>query len=341
MTASISHVATAQPDHCVNSEVAAQRIADRTGRGRLLRAIARSSQVERRYTAIGADYIGRLTSIGERNEVYKKVAPELALRVGRAALHGNIADLGCLISTSCTGYMVPGWDVGIARDLGLAQDLMRLPITQAGCSGGVLALARAADYVCLHPRRRALVMSVELCSLAFHADSTPGNLVSALLFGDGAGAALLQANTKAGLQIVASQSTTVPCSEDAIGFDLTDNGFYPRLALDVADILPGPTLEAATRLLKAQELQISDLSFLLLHPGGPRILDQLEDAFGVDQQRMRWSYASLRDLGNTSSAAIFDVIRRYLEDANAPRGWGLVAGFGPGISIEMLLVYRC
>jgi predicted naringenin-chalcone synthase len=49
----------------------------------------------------------------------------------------------------------------------------------------------------------------------------------------------------------------------------------------------------------------------------------------------------MAEFGNTSSAAIFDVMRRNLEDPDAPSGWGIVAAFGPGVSVEMLLVRRC
>jgi predicted naringenin-chalcone synthase len=42
-----------------------------------------------------------------------------------------------------------------------------------------------------------------------------------------------------------------------------------------------------------------------------------------------------------SSATIFDVLQRYLQDYEEPRGWGVLIAFGPGVSLEMLLVRRC
>jgi alkylresorcinol/alkylpyrone synthase len=284
-----------------------------------------------------------LGSIAERNSVYRRVAPGLAVEAARQAVVSaqGTRPPGLLVTSSCTGYMVPGWDVTVAQELRLPADLVRLPLTQAGCSGGVLALSRAADYVRGHPERSALVVAVELCSLAFHPNGETGNLVSALLFGDGAGAAVIEAGDASGLRVVDSLSTLVPCSQDALGFDLTDRGFYPLLSLDLAGMLTAPTLDAATGLLSRHRLTLHDLSFLLLHPGGPRILDTLESALEMPRAAVHWSHDSLRQQGNTSSAAIFDVSHRYLKDAAAPRGWGLVAAFGPGVSIELLLVERC
>ena len=48
----------------------------------------------------------------------------------------------------------------------------------------------------------------------------------------------------------------------------------------------------------------------------------------------------MEECGNMSSAAIFDVIRRYQDDASAPPGLALIAAFGPGVSIELMLVRR-
>jgi alkylresorcinol/alkylpyrone synthase len=236
--------------------------------------------------------------------------------------------------------MVPAWDFQVRKDCNLPADVVRVPITQAGCSGGGLAIARAAEYLQTHPRRSALAVSVELCSLAFQADCDPGNLVSTLLFGDSAGAALLEVDAPDGLEVLGARSVVVPDTEEAIGFDLTDNGFFPRLALDLADLLAPKTVPIVEDFLAAHELRLSDVSFFLLHPGGPRILDRLQDGFAISESALRWSFDSLSNLGNTSSAAIFDVIERYLLDANAPSGWGLIIAFGPGISIELLLVHR-
>ncbi|MEX1102645.1 MAG: type III polyketide synthase, partial [Dehalococcoidia bacterium] len=77
----------------------------------------------------------------------------------------------------------------------------------------------------------------------------------------------------------------------------------------------------------------------LLHPGGSRILSRLESEMGLERSQTRWSWESLREFGNTSSAAIFDVLRRYLDDARAAE-WGVVAAFGPGVAVELLLVRR-
>ena len=338
----ISRVATCRPVNAINTQQAAEWIAARAGNARLVGAIAKGSRIERRNTAVGPAEIARLGTIELRNDLYRELAPPLAVEVSKSVTReSHHHPISLVVASSCTGYMVPGWDVDIVEQLCLSQDVVRLPLTQAGCSGGALALARAVDHVRLHPEASALAVSVELCSLAFHPDGAPDNLIASLIFGDGAGAALIEADTGSGLEVVASSSTLVPGSKDAIRFDLTNAGFYPRLALDLADVLVAPTTTAVRALLTTNGLCLGDLSFALLHPGGSRILDNLRTALGLGESEMRWSYESLRSQGNTSSAAIFDVAARYLADDQAPGGWGIIGAFGPGISIELLLVHRC
>jgi alkylresorcinol/alkylpyrone synthase len=284
-----------------------------------------------------------LGRVEERNRRYRELAPPLAADVASAAAAGEDG-IGCLVSVSCTGYSVPAWDVRLVREMQLSPHVQRLPITEAGCAGGVVALARAADYVRLHRAQRALAVSVELCSLAFHADPEPGNLTSTLIFGDGAAAALLESRregSRGGLEIVDGLSTLLPGSEDALGFDLNEGGFYPVLKRELVEILPQPTRTAVDKLLGRSALSLPDVGFWLIHPGGTRVLSGLEHCLGLAPRSFRWSWESMRECGNMSSASILDVIRRYLAEPAAPSGWGVVIAFGPGVAIEMLLVRRC
>jgi alkylresorcinol/alkylpyrone synthase len=339
----LTHLGVAHPRHRIGQEEAARRIGEATGESRRVAAIARGTRIRERATVLSPDMIGDLGSIEARNQVYQCYAPELAVQASRQALAQTPAKpVGFLSTSSCTGYMIPGLDVEVARRLCLAPTTAHLPITEAGCSGGVVALARTADFLRVHPGDSGLAVAAEICSLAFHPRSEAGNLTSALLFGDGAGAALLETGDRRdSLEVVDSLSFLVPDSQDAIGFDLTDRGLYPVLSSDIADLLPEPMLAAVTELLCRNGLKTpNDIAFWLIHPGGPKILESVQATFGLTGDDLRWSWPALSEFGNTSSAAIFDVIHRYTADGDAPRGWGIVAGFGPGVSIELLLVRR-
>jgi alkylresorcinol/alkylpyrone synthase len=338
----IISAAVAHPPIRIDQTEAAERIAGLTGDERRVRAIARGSQIESRAAVMPADEIRRLGSIEVRNAVYEAWAPRLAVQAA-SRLGACLEDVGMLVTTSCTGYMVPGLDVHVAQALGLRPDTARLPVTEAGCAGGIVALARAADRLRAQPAS-ALVVAAELCSLAFHPDAEEGNLTSALLFGDGAGAVLLESggqDATDALEVVDGASLLVPCSRDFIGFRLTDSGFYPLLARSLTERLPDPTAEAVASLLRRNGLCEADVDYWLIHPGGPRIVEALQRLLAIPDAKVCWSWETLRGSGNTSSAAIIEVLSRYLGDPKAPRGWGVMVAFGPGVSIELLLVRRC
>ena len=340
----IARVATAFPPHRVKQEEAARRIGIASGEPRRVAAIARGSHIQERALVLPAEDIGRLSSIEARNHIYEQHAPALALEAARRVLEDHdVSCIGLVVCVSCTGYMVPGWDVQLVQELKLSPHTTRLPITQAGCAGGVVGLSRAADYLRAHPDRTALVVATELCSLAFHADPDPGNLTAALIFGDGAAAAVLDNDPAAddGIEVVDALSTLLPETQRDIGFDLTDAGLFPVLSRELADILAIPTRDTIVGLLARHGLKPHDVGFWLVHAGGAAILSGIERALCLPCDALRWSWDSLSTRGNLSSASVLDVTSRYLDDASAARGWGIVLAFGPGVSIETLLVRRC
>jgi alkylresorcinol/alkylpyrone synthase len=335
----IISAASAHPPLRVPQDVAAAHIGALSGDPRRVRAIARGTRIQSRAAVLAPEQLAALGSIAERNAIYQRFVPGLAREAVLRALGESPRDrVGCVVTSSCTGYTVPGWGVELVESLGLPFDTARLPITEAGCAGGVVALARAADYLRTRPGACGVAAAAELCSLAFHAGGGEGNITSTHIFGDGAGAALLRSGDGPGVMVLDSMSVLIPNSRDALGFNLTDTGFYPVLSRDLATLLAPATGEAVAVLLGRNGVAVGDVAAWLLHPGGARILSGLERTLGVDRARMHWSWDAMREFGNTSSAAIFDVLARYFADP--VDGYAVCAAFGPGVSIELLLLRR-
>lgn len=336
----IAAVTAAHPPLAIRQAEAVEGLAAALGKRRRLEAIARASRIERRAISAPLETLLALDGIAERNLRYRAAAPALARQVAAPLLAGA-APPGVLVTTSCTGYHLPGWGSGLVEALGLPCDVARLPISEAGCAGGVVALRAAAEALRARPARPALAVAVELCSLSLHLDAEDGNLTSSLIFADGAGAARLEAGPGPGLELLDAASMLLPGSAHLLGFELRADGFFPILRRELARSLSGATAAAAARLLARHQLGLRDVAAWLVHPGGPAILRGLESALGIGHRRTRWSWDSLREHGNTSSAAIFDVLRRYLDDAPEPGAIAVVAAFGPGVAIELLLVRAC
>ena len=339
-TVRIVSAGVAHPPHRVAQAEAARQIGLLAGDPRRVAAIARGTKIASRAATLLPADLARLGGIEERNRIYQETVPGLAAGAADAALGESARDLvGCLVTSSCTGYSVPGWGVHLVEQLGLRCDTARLPITESGCAGGVVALVHAANHVRTHPGASALAVAAELCSLSFHSGGDEGNITSTLIFGDGAGACLLQPGEGSGLRVLDSATVLIPGTRSALGFDLTGHGFYPVLRRELVTLLPPAVEAAANRLLARNEISAADVRAWLLHPGGARILSGIEARLGLSRESTRWSWDSMREFGNTSSAAIFDVIRRYLDSPSEP-GPVVIAAFGPGVSVELLLVDR-
>jgi alkylresorcinol/alkylpyrone synthase len=340
-TVRITRVQTAHPPLRITQEEAIAALARETGEDKRLAALARGSAIRQRAVLLAPDKLARLGGAGERSAHYWPAAADLAMEAAKGLVDGKADRVECLATSSCTGYHLPGLAVELQARLGLAEDIQRIPLTDPGCAGGVAVMSHVARHISGCAGARALAVAVELCSLSLQFDTTRGNLTSALIFGDGAGAALLETGDGPGLQILDSSSTLIPNSQHLLGFELRDTGFAPVLERDLVDLLPAHLHRAATALMTRNGLALTDITAWLVHPGGARILHQLEQCLYLPEGSTRWSWDSLAEYGNTSSAAIFDVLRRYMDDMPRVGEYAMVAAFGPGVAIELLLVRAC
>jgi alkylresorcinol/alkylpyrone synthase len=306
---------------------------------RKVAALARNSRIEARAISFPVEQLASLGSIAARNDLYRRLAPGLACEAASRAMGERDPDDFVFVATSsCTGYSVPGWALDLVEKLDLPLNAVRIPITEAGCSGGALAMASASHYLRSQPHKSALAVSTELCSLTFHGPFEEDNLRACLLFGDGAGAAVLESGTGAGLEVIDTYSYLVPHSRHVLGFDLTDLGFTTILSRQLPDIIAPALSPAIEGLLSRHGLSADDIDSWLIHPGGPRILETVESKLGTRREQMRWSWESMTEFGNTSSAAVYDVLARYLQKPPPAGEKAVLAAFGPGVSIELILL---
>ena len=113
----------------------------------------------------------------------------------RAGLRPDEVDL--IITVSCTGFMIPSLDAHLINLMGFRSNVRRMPFTELGCAAGAMALGRAADFLKAHPGGNVLIIAVELPSLTFQRkDISQANLISSILFGDGAAAVLVTGNSR-------------------------------------------------------------------------------------------------------------------------------------------------
>ena len=302
-----------------------------------------NAQVHQRHSIFPVDYIVTPRSLEQLSLEYKEHAIRLGCEAAERCLANagmNASDIDMIITVSCTGFMIPSLDAQLIELMGFRPNVRRLPLTELGCAAGAMALARATEFVRASPGTSVLIVAVELPTLTFQrGDLSQANLISSVLFGDGAAAAVIADRAMAGPQIVDSDTYTFPTSLDAMGFDLRDSGFHIVLSKDVPQMIREKIRMLVDRFLQRSGLTRENLSAFLLHPGGQKLLSYVEQELELDRADTQLSWDVLGEYGNLSSATILFILHAFLTTRTMSRGaYALAAAFGPGFSAELLLL---
>ncbi|TMD64177.1 MAG: hypothetical protein E6I84_14150 [Chloroflexi bacterium] len=337
--ARITTIATSVPAITATSD----EVWDAVGkvRGRRMPRPAGLEGARTRYFAEPLSSLMTPRSQSRQTDAYLEHGRVLARRVCCEALdRGGVdrSDIGLVIGVSCTGVVLPSLDAELIPILGLDPVVARLPITELGCGGGIAGLARALDFVRAYPDRAVLLFAVELPSLTFQADDhSVDNLVAAMVFGDGAGAAVVRAaEAPAGCLVDECGTALVPGGARHLGYELRDGGLRVVLSRELPRVVEQHLGRAVGSFLSRAGLTLADVDLVAAHPGGPRIFDAVERALGLRPEALRTSRQVFDDYGNASSAGIFfvlDALRR-----REAIGRVLAIAFGPGLSIELALL---
>jgi alkylresorcinol/alkylpyrone synthase len=306
-------------------------------------SIVDNAQVHQRYSIFPIDYTVEPRPLSKTNQEYMEHAIKLGRQAAeeclkRAGLRPDEVDL--IITVSCTGFMIPSLDAHLINLMGFRSDVRRMPFTELGCAAGAMALARAADYLKAYPGGNVLIIAVELPSLTFQRkDISQANLISSVLFGDGAAAVLVTDKEHKGPKILVSETYTFPDSLDAMGFDLRDSGFHILLSKDVPEMIGGKIRGLVHGFLERHGRKQEDIKGWILHPGGARLLGNVEKELGLCKCDTQPSWDILSNVGNLSSATILFILQEWLEKRPLKSGeYAMAAAFGPGFSAEFLLL---
>lgn len=274
---------------------------------------------------------------------FEKNAPLLASRAATRAL--DCAGIGArevdaVIVSTCTGYLCPGLTSYVGESLGLRGDAFHLDLVGQGC-GAALPNLRAGEALLASKRAgKVLSICVEVCSAAFYLDGDLGVLVSACLFGDGAGAAVLSNAPRDGAPSVewkATGSLHNPGERDALRFEQRGGMLRNILTLPVPKLAGAHARAVMDEVLGREALPREAIDTWILHAGGKRVLAELQGAIGLDKEAIRHSSAVLREFGNLSSPFVLFVLEAALAGDARP-GWWWMSSFGAGFSCHGALL---
>lgn len=316
----------------------------------LIEKFHRSSRVNARHMAMAFDAYQAKTTFAERNDAYIRVGLDISEKavthlLSNAKVEAN--DIAQIIFTTVTGLAVPSMDARLMNRLPFSPNTKRVPLFGLGCVAGAAGIARAADYLKGHPDELVLLIALELCSLTFQDDDVSmANIVSSGLFGDGCAAVLLAGcrrvdtfSATAAPKIVDSCSFFFPDSERVMGFDFNEKGFKIVLSGDVPQIAQRYLPDCVNQMLSKHHLHRNDVAAWIAHPGGPRVLEALTAGLNLLPDALAFSYESLAEVGNLSSASVLLVLEKTLTHKKFRAGdYAVLLAMGPAFCAEVVLL---
>jgi len=293
-----------------------------------------------RYSVVPFDWFETTQDWPSRTKAYLEGATALFIEAAERALDESgwrAEDVDTIITISSTGIATPTLEARAMRVLNFRPDVQRVPVFGLGCAGGVTGLALAARLAGATPGSKVLLVAVETCTLSFRADRMQkADIIATVLFGDGAAAACV--STDGGESPVLGQGAehTWPDTLPIMGWDVDREGFGVVFDRSIPEFVKQHLANAVNGSLEKLDLQQSDLSRLICHPGGAKVIEAIESALHLQQGALDHEREVLRDFGNMSAPTALFVLKRVLADS--PSGTMLLTALGPGFTASVLPV---
>ena len=166
------------------------------------------------------------------------------------------------------------------RSLSLPSTTQRVNVGFMGCHGAINGLRVAQAIGQSDSAARILLCAVECCSLHYRFQWDPDRFVGNALFADGAAAVVASADGGGDpqLTLVDTGSCLIPDSTDAMTWDVGNHGFEMFLSARVPDLIHQHLRPWLSSWLADHDLTIDQIAGWAVHPGGPRILQAVEDS---------------------------------------------------------------
>jgi alkylresorcinol/alkylpyrone synthase len=280
--------------------------------------------------------------LNERMKWFMQSAPGLAADAVKPIFENGITptDVTHLITVSCTGMSAPGIDVELVKLLGLRKNCQRSSINFMGCYAALHGL-KMADAICkADPNAVVIVVCVELCTIHFQKDPTSDNIASTLLFSDGAAAVLVVPDKSPlpGFVMESFYAELAVEGEEDMSWCLSETGFLMHLSNYIPRLIESKIDELLPHALEYSGQKRHEITRWAIHPGGKKILEASAKALAISNEDLCPSFEVLRQYGNMSSPTILFVLKKIMEDKKPKTGSVFAAAFGPGITIETMLM---
>ena len=254
----------------------------------------------------------------------------------------DVKEITHLIVVCCTGMYAPGLDIDLVKQYNLSPSVQRTGINFMGCYAAFNALKVADAFCYQNTNAKVLIVCTELCSLHFQKNPTEDNLLANALFADGSAALLVESETKQSIKLKPESfhSAVISETEQDMAWSIGNLGFEMKLSTYVPSIIKSGITKLTETLLNKISKKLSDVQFFAIHPGGKKILENIEQELGVTREQNQAAYDVLKNYGNMSSPTILFVLHSIMNKLRPEHNneYILSFAFGPGLTLESMII---
>jgi len=295
--------------------------------------------VERRHLNLSKDFLCR--TLQGRSE---QIEQELLAHAIRAVeqLQIDPQQIGTVVTATLYSLGGPTLAHRLVEHFQMAPTTDKYHITGVGCASAVPLMRLAGQALREHPHKQALVVAGESMSglMPSSVADSKAKIVASAIFGDGCAAALLSGDARAhGPVILASQVHQIADTLDAVAMELSEGEGFLKLARELPDLAGAGLDEIVEGFLRHNRLRSSDIDHWIVHPGGRRIIENVQGALALSDDDVATSWRALADHGNVGTPAIFYVLKDAIERDQPQAGErGLMVTIGPGVTVGLMLL---
>jgi predicted naringenin-chalcone synthase len=249
-----------------------------------------------------------------------------------------------LIHVTCTGYTSPS-----AAQILVANRKWHTTLTPCyhlGCYGSIPAIR--LGKVLLQPHETLQIVHTELCTLHFNPlNHALDQLVGQSLFSDGWIKYSLSHEDEAKtsyLKILATHEKIIPNTASAMEWLLKDWGFHFKLSKEIPSLIAAHLKDFLAALCQKGgycEKTLLPQALFAIHPGGPKIIDNIKRLLNLSEEQVAASKKILRIHGNMSSATLPHVWQDMCGDPKCRNHTPIISlAFGPGLTLAGALLSR-
>ena len=260
------------------------------------------------------------------------------------------ADIGVVVSASLYSLGGPTIAHRLVDHYEMDPSTDKYHVVGVGCASAVPLVRLASQTLREHPGKKALVVAAESMSgilMGAGADDPRSKTVGSSIFGDGCAAAVIEygdsaptaASHPAGPVVLASKVHQISGTLGAVRMQLAPDDSFLHLIRELPEVAGAGLRELVEEFLAAQGCRREAIDHWLVHPGGRRIIENVQEALSLAREDVEVSYEVLAEHGNVGTPSIFYVMKR-LTDSRRPQAGelGLMVTVGPGVTVGLMLL---